>query len=267
MAGDGLSTANGVVAYDDPEFLEKAAGEPSTLDYLGQVISGLAEGAYSWPFDYTLCLHWIAGTSGLYGSRIQDTCNRHTHRILTILNHSIQLTYYLIFRGILFEVLGDENAQRAMRESISRVSGEDAANAFMDRLPQLTHSAARFAGRSATGAAFTAWMQTGGRIGRAVSRGRRVGIASFNFVALLWGSALHVSLKSPGNFDLISIMVCWLTGDPNFRLNNEEYMALYRAVMAVGDQVLDSTTDQGDYENYREVMQLLLRFGRTGGEL
>lgn len=265
--GQGALSYSGGVDTSDPQFLERAAEDPGILDYLGSVISGFSAGAYSWPFDYTLCLNWIAGSAGLYGERVQGTCEYHRTRIITILDHSAQLSYYLILKGMLFRLLGDETALRAMRAAISRVSGEQAAQAFVDRLPHLAHSTARFAGRSMTGAAFTAWMQTGGRIGRAVGTGRRIGIASFNFVALLWGSALHVSLKSPGSFDLISVFFCWITGDPNFRLSNDDYIALYRTVMSVGEQVLDSTTDAGDYENYQAVMGLLLRFGWSGGSL
>ncbi|MCA9650933.1 MAG: hypothetical protein H6712_13045 [Myxococcales bacterium] len=251
----------------DPQFLVQTADDPGILDYVGEAITGFAAGAYSWPFDYTLCLNWIAGSAGFYGERVRSNCDYHRTRIITILDHSAQLTYYLILKGMLFKLLGDETALRAMRTALSRVSGEQAAQAFIDRLPQLTHSAARFAGRSMTGAAFTAWMQTGGRVGRAVSAGRRIGIASFNFVALLWGSALHVSIRSPGSFDLISVFFCWITGDPNFRLSSEEYVAFYRTVMSVGDEILADTGDQADFENYRQVIGLLLRFGWTGGSV
>lgn len=261
---EGLTLPGNLVGYDEPDFLEQAAREPGMLDYVGEVISGFVAGAYSWPFDYTLCLHWIVGSTGLYGPRVQDTCERHANRIISILDLSGRVTYYLIFRGMLIKALGDENARRAMGEALSRVSGEDAARVFMDHLPELTHSASRFIGRTMTGAAFTAWMQTGGRIGRAVGMGRRVGIASFNFIALLWGAALHASLKHPGDFDIVSVMVSWLTGDPNFHLSQEAYTELYRAAMAVSEA---AGVDPGDFENYREVMNTLHRFGRTGGDL
>ena len=35
-----------------------------------------AKGAYSFPYDWWLCLHWIAGMQGLYGDDMQRRCRR-----------------------------------------------------------------------------------------------------------------------------------------------------------------------------------------------
>ena len=248
----------------DPRFLAAAAENPGLLDHLGSVVSGFSAGAYSWPFDYTLCLHWIAGTAGVYGRQVQRTCNHHTMRITTVLGHAGRLAFYLVFRGMLAKMLGNEAALHALREAISRVSGEQASELFVRHLPRMTESTARLAGRMMSGAAFTAWMQTGGRIATA-PRGQAIGIASFNFVALLWGSALHVSLEHR-DIDLVSIFACWLTGDPHFQLSSEQYAAVVRAVQSVEPSILASG-DQGDFENYRAVMDLLVRFGQSGGDM
>jgi len=129
-------------------------------------------------------------------------------------------------------------------------------------LPALSHAGARMAGRYVTGTAFTAWMASRGRVAEA-PRGQALGGFGFNFVALLWGSALHVSLGSPGSLDIISIFACWITGDPNYRLSDAQYMAAFQAVQAAETSLLGP--EQGDHEALRAVLDILLRFGRTGG--
>jgi hypothetical protein len=247
----------------NPRFLRESASQPTALETLGAGIAGLAEGAYSWPFDFTLCLHWMAGTAGYYGSRVQTTCNHHTRRILEMFGQSARLAYYLIFRGVLFKVAGSDVGRLVIREGLARTSVEGAIDAVVNNLPALSRAAARTAGRSVTGTAFTAWMASRGRVA-AAPRGRAVGAASFNFIALLWGSALHASLENPRSFDIVTVFVSWLTGDPNYRLSDEQYMAIYQAVQAVEEATIGD--DREDLEAFRAVLDILLRFGRTGGD-
>ncbi len=232
------------------ELLEKANDEgPGILETVGQAITGFAEGAYSWPFDYTLCLHWIAGSSGVYGSSMKNTCDYHTQRILMVLDAAKSVAYYLIFRGILVDILGNAQGRRLTGEALSHLN------------------VSKIAGRMASGAAFTAWMQTGGRLGAAASRGKKLGITSFNFLAVSWGAAVHVSCKSPSGIDAVSIFVNWLSGDPNIKLPMEQYKKLYMAAyQASQDQAL-SPADRSDYENFRTVIQTLQQFARQGGKM
>lgn len=242
----------------DPRFLQRLSRQPGTLEVLGNLITGFAEGAYSWPYDWTLCMHWIAGTAGYYGSRVQDTCNRHTNRIVSTVGQSARLAYYLFFRGLLMKLAGNSAVQEGARLAIRQVDWD----LLLRTLPPLAHAGSRYAGRSMTGSAFTAWMASGGRIS-AAPRGRAIGVASFNFVALLWGSALHVSLENPGPFDIIGILACWLTGDPTYRLTDDQYKTAFEIVMMAEESFLGA--DQDDYASFRAVLDILLRFGRSGG--
>lgn len=255
--------AETTIDESNPRFLQESATQPGALESLSAGIAGLAEGAYSWPFDFTLCLHWMAGTAGYYGTRVQGTCNRHTRRIVELFGQSARLAYYLIFRGVLFKVAGSDAGRMILREGLARTSTEGAIDAVARNLPALSRAAARTAGRYVTGTAFTAWMASRGRVA-AAPRGRALGVASFNFVALLWGSALHASLENPGSFDIVTVFVSWLTGDPNYRLSDAQYMAIYQAVQAVEESTIGG--DREDYEAFRAVLDILLRFGRTGGD-
>lgn len=233
----------------ETELLEKASDEgPGILESIGAAVTGFAVGAYSWPFDYTLCLHWMAGTAGIYGSSMKATCDYHTQRILMILDAAKTAAYYLIFRGMLLDILGNPQGRQLTGEVLSNISPS------------------RMAGRFASGAAFTAWMQSGGRIGAAASQGKRLGIVSFNFLAVSWGSAVHVSCKSPAGIDLVSIFVNWLTGDPNVRLSDDQYRALFSAAYEASQNAL-SDADRSDYENFRYVIEQLAHFARQGGKI
>jgi len=254
---------------DETTFL-KSADDPGALEIIEQGVRGFAAGAYSWPFDYMLCMQWIVGATGTYGSKFKKICDTHRARILWVLDKSLTVAYYLIFRGILAKILGNEKAREAIGSFISNLSGKQAGDAFMNNLPQITYTTSRIAGRMATGMAFTAWMQSGGRLGKRGrgSKGRNMGIAGFNFLALLWGSALHVSAKSPSNISLVSMFVSWITGDPNYKMTATQYRDLFRAVQNVrGAEVFTSDADRADYENFRDAMQTLLHFARKGGDL
>lgn len=42
---------------------------------LSPIIS-FAQGAYSFPYDWWLAIHWVLGMQGLYGERMQRNCHR-----------------------------------------------------------------------------------------------------------------------------------------------------------------------------------------------
>jgi hypothetical protein len=254
------------IPFSDPNFLQKAANKKpqSTFDYLSSIISGFAEGAYSWPFDFSLCLHWIAGSAGFYGGQIKTNCDYHRDRIISLMSQAGSLTYYLIVRGILWKLLNNEQARQIIKKELGDL---EIADEFMNRLPNLLHSGSRMTGRYLSGKAFTEWMESGGRIKGKASKGKSLAIGTFNFFALCWGASLHASIKNPRDFDVITIFVSIITGDPNYQLSDEEYKALYRIAMRASEAALSTVDNQKDYQTYKEFIQVLIRFGRTGGKL
>ena len=73
-----------------------------------------------------------------------------------------------------------------------------------------------------------------------------------------------MSCKAPSGFDVVSIFISWLTGDPTVQISPDQYKELFRAVMQAGEAAFQGA-DRADYENYRSVVQQLLNFGRQGG--
>lgn len=287
------------VANKNPvEAVEALAEEDGALE---NAIKGFLEGAYSWPFDYTLGIHWVAACSGLYGSQIQANAFYHGDRILTVLNAARLAVYYLIFKGLLFKFfnsgvlssmddleldfdLNEDGADlrldtdrvdidvHADREAVERAARE-AWNEFQKHMPnmnQTSNSVSRIAGRKASGSFFTKWMQN--RIGRLTrnrsARTQRIGkkgIGWTNTALLSIGSAVHTSHKNPMNLDLVKIFIGWISGDHEFEITNEEYSAMFRSAMNLADALGDSLSDSDDYKLYVEFVQEV--FGLMEGEM
>ncbi|SFA76101.1 hypothetical protein SAMN03159496_00203 [Rhizobium sp. NFR07] len=253
------------IPFSDGNFLQRAANKKpqSTLDYLRSTVSGFVDGTYSWPFDYTLCLHWIAGTAGFYGGGIQSVCNQQTQRIYNVAQAAGSAIYYLIFRGLLWKLFNNEDARLVVRRELDQV---DITQQLSDRLPGLLHGGSRMVGRYMSGAAFTAWMQSGGRVKGQASRGAAAAIIGFNFLAVNWGAALHVALKHGDAIDVVQIFISMITGDPDHRLSDEDYKELFETAQKLADVVLQDPKNAEDFAQYKEFIEKFLQFGRSGGQ-
>lgn len=254
------------IPFSDKNFLQRAANKkpPSTLDYLKSTVSGFVDGTYSWPFDYTLCLHWIAGSAGFYGGQIQSICIQQGKQIWAAMKAAGNAIYYLIFRGLLWKLLNNQDARLVVRRELDQI---DVTEQLTNRLPSLLHGGSRFVGRYMSGTAFTAWMQSGGRIKGQASRGASAAIVGFNLLAVSWGSALHVSLKHGDAIDVVQIFISMITGDPDHRLSDEEYTELWNTAKQLADTVIQDPKNAEDFEQYKEFIERFLSFGLSGGKI
>lgn len=251
---------------DDPNFLVRAANKnsPTALEKINAMMGGFIGGAYSWPFDYTLCIHWILGSTGFYGPRVQKNCIYHRERILEILGAGANVIYYLIFRGILWKILNNETAQNIIVDQLGR-SGIESFGDILDRAIPKSETGAQIAGRYASGKFFTRWMQS--RVRRRGGGNFKVGsVGWLNFVMLSWGSAIHASHNHPTEFGLIEIFIAWITGDSNHKIDSEVYVAVFKAAQEISTnaEFIDNLGD--DYELYQKFIQALLDFGSSGGK-
>ncbi|WP_179381617.1 hypothetical protein [Jannaschia marina] len=264
--GDGENEALEIEIPDtDPDFLIQAANKnpPSAWERIRAMISGAAEGAYSWPFDYTLCVHWILGHAGFYGARVQQNCFYHRDRILDVLGAGVRVIYYLIFRGLLWRLLTNETAQNAARDHMLPEDRE-AFDRALDRAIPDEERRAQIVGRYASGQFFTRWMQS--RIRRCGGGNLETrGIAWTNTIMLMWGSAIHASHKHPSDFGIIEIFIAWITGDAEAEIDTETYVTLFRAAQSLTESAEFMDALGPDFELYREFIQALLDFGRAGG--
>lgn len=252
------------IPEDDPNFLVRAANKnpPSAWERARAIIGAAGEGAYSWPFDYTLCIHWILGHAGFYGSRVQENCFYHRDRILAVLEAALRVTYYLIFRQLLWRILNNETAQNIALDQLD----EEGLQRLKDAIGQLSpeeEGIARTAGRYASGQFFTRWMQT-----RIRKRGggnlETKGIAWTNTVMLAWGSAIHASINHPDDFGLIEIFVAWINGDADFVVSIELYKEIFRAAHELSENPAFQDSLGVDYELYREFISELINLGEAG---
>ena len=150
----GSDASQGIeIPFEDQNFLVKATGKnpPSIYERVTSTLGNFARGAYSWPFDYTLCIHWIAGYAGLYGATVQQNCRYHAQRVLAILEAALRVTYYLIFRGVLWKVVGNETARSMIADSLDSEGRAAMQREIVERLPEVQGRIEQSAGRWASG--------------------------------------------------------------------------------------------------------------------
>ncbi len=253
------------IHFDDKKFLQKAANKKpqSTLEYLRSTVAAFSEGTYSWPFDYTLCLHWIAGTAGFYGGDIKSVCDHQTRRIVGVFQAALTVTYYLVFRGLLFKLLTNEHARLLVKKTVEH---SDLSERLYDRLPNLLHGASKSVGRYMSGMAFTDWMQSGGKLKGQAPKGVSFAIAMFNLLAVNWGAALHVVLKHGDAIDIVQIFAAMITGDPDYRLTDEDFSELFNTARELADNIMKDSENEEDYKVYRDFMDSIIKFGESGGK-
>lgn len=262
----GSDASQGIeIPFDDENFLVKATSKnpPSIFDRVKSSITNFAEGAYSWPFDYTLCIHWIAGTAGLYGPRVKQTCDYHTDRVLTVLNAARLVAYYLVFRGVLWKIATNETTQSMVGDALGAEGRRVLAEQLRRQIPNLAGAAERATGRFGSGMFFTRWMSSKVK-GRGGGKTELRLLGGTNFVMLLWGSAIHTSIQHPGNLGLIEIFVGWINGDSEYNVPDELYTEIFRTAQKMAETLSPETLGE-DYELYREIMNQVSEFGRSRG--
>ena len=237
------------IPFSDPNFLPKAANKKpqGALETANSIVGGFLSGLYSWPFDWTLCIHWILGTAGFYGPRIKGVCDDQTQRILVIRDFALSHRGYVTFRVLIDLMMNSATA----REKIFQGTG--------GKVP-------RIAGRMLSGSLFSAWMASGGRYGAKVNSGKKYGIAFANFIISSWGSCIHVSLKHR-EFDLRQLIISILTGNPDDSSSSEEYKNFLNDLDTIAKERMESGLDAEDYALYKEFMNIMFKFGQNGGKL
>lgn len=264
-------TADIEIPEDDPNFLPRVAQKnpPEAEERARSVVGSFVDGMYSWPFDYTLGIHWAVGMTGLYGSTVKDNCKYHGNRVLDVLEAGVRgtvsVTYYLIFRGLLWKVMSNETARNLVGETLEQTELEDFYNAVDQMLPSMG-GMAQTAGRYASGQFFKRWMQSrvrGAKLGRYENAANKtVGLG--NFVILSWGSAIHSSIDHPSSFGLIEIFVSWINGDSSYIVGDDIYKELFTLANTMARNPAFSDTLGEDYDLFVEFMEEIVDFGKTG---
>ncbi|MCF1463894.1 hypothetical protein FS827_21540 [Agrobacterium vitis] len=262
---DGNIAESVEIPFSDKNFLQRAANKKpqSTLEYLRSTVSGFAAGTYSWPFDYTLCLNWIAGTAGFYGGQIKILCDKQTKIILNVASAAQTATYYMIFRGLLWKLLNNEDARQLVKKELDQL---DIVGQLANRLPDVLHYGSRMVGRFMSGMAFTEWMESGGTLRGRASKGASVAISTFNLLAATWGAALHASLKHGDAIDVVQIFISIITGDPDHKLSSSEYTELFKTAKELAEAALEDPKNAEDFKNYQQFIKNWLHFGASGGK-
>ncbi len=253
------------IPFEDENFLVKATSKnpPSIYDHVTSTLGNLAKGAYSWPFDYTLCIHWIAGNAGLYGPRVQQTCQYHADRVLSLVEAALRISYYFIFRGVLWRIAGSETMRSMVADSLDSEGRAALQREIANRLPEIQGRVEQATGRWVSGSFFGRWMDS--RIkGRGGGRVESGVLVATNFLMLLWGSAIHASIKHPGNFGVIEIFVAWINGDAEYQVDSDTYRAIFQMAQEMSEHLSAENLGE-DYDLYLTVLREVMGFAQAGG--
>ncbi|MBA4491620.1 hypothetical protein [Paracoccus sp. S1E-3] len=89
-------------------------------------------------------------------------------------------------------------------------------------------------------------------------------LVATNFIMLLWGSAIHASIKHPGDFGLIEIFVAWINGDAEYQMDRDAYREIFRGAQEMSEHLTPEVLG-ADYELYQKLIREVMGFGQRGG--
>lgn len=193
---------------------------------LDNPVVAFAKGAYSFPFDWTLALHWTLGMQGVYGADMQQRCRSLGHVMDAMINLAragLPATYQ-ITAAVLNYIVRDE---------LTRCVAFDAALQRIDRKKAMLgagNAASALAGRFA-GGMFTLYASTGGRFGQAARTGpQRYGFIASNLVLASTGAIIKLAIKTRGaGVTVVDMALAILAGTSQTLFTNEQWKAIFRA--------------------------------------
>jgi len=186
----GVTARRELLEVDDTDSIRERVQEVAAESPIASAISG----AYSFPHDWWLAIHWSLGMWGYYGDYMQSKAEEAGRRLETVLvtvKFSSPYTFKAV-SAVVNYVLADKLASCvALDQALKRIDrsrvGTSAANL-----------SSAVAGRVA-GGLFTTFAVTGGRFGTAVRRSpAQPGIIGSNFALATTGAALRLAIKTGG---------------------------------------------------------------------
>ena len=218
---------------------------------LAPVVS-FVRGAYSFPHDWWLGIHWVLGMQGVYGPRMQASCQRISRQLDTMMDLAVRgfpLSYRLT--SVVVKYL--------LRDELTRCASLDATLQRFDRMRILggaVNLASAFAGRYA-GGVFTLYASTGGRFGRNARTGAvRYGYIFSNLLLASTGSLVKLAIETRGvGVTVADMAIVMLTGRAGAAFTSDEWVAIYRGV-----EECALTIDLSDQEAYRLLNQALVEY-------
>lgn len=221
---------------------------------LDNPVVAFARGAYSFPFDWTLALHWTLGMQGVYGTEMQRRCQNLGH-VMDAMVHVARVgmpATYQITAAVLNYIF---------RNELTRCLALDAAMQRIDRGKALYgagNAASGVAGRFA-GGMFTLYASTGGRFGQAARTGpQRYGFVASNLVLASTGAIIKLAIKTRGaGVTVVDMALAILAGTSQSLFSNEQWKAIFRAY-----QTCTLPANAEDQESFRQIFDALHQYSQ-----
>jgi len=212
-----------------------------------------AKGAYSFPRDWWVAIHWSNGMRGLYGQKKKQQAERIGRDLMMMFRlaragapYVARVTYAVLSYILKNELTGIVKIDEALKRIDKRAFLHGTVN-------QAAGTAGRF-----SGGIFTSYAASGGRGGkRAVpkpSKVRKIGKYS-NTVLASFGALILLSARTRGVTDSVSMMMAVFNGSSGPKLNHDIYKALFQAVQRSGYKI-DQNEDRA-YHNLINLMQTI----------
>jgi len=237
--------------HDLDEFRRRAEDRSQkTVDLLSNnPIVSFVEGAYSFPHDWWLAIHWALGLQGVYGERMERTCERIGRDVDTVISLGVRANthvYQLTVVVLDFLFTGATTDCEPIRKALAKIDrGRLALGA--------ANTSSLLLGR-AGGGYFSTYAATGGRFGRGVlPKVARAGAPISNIILATIGAVIKLAIHTRGRGnDVVDLWVAILTGKTGPVLTSRQYRELFDAV---GKCTLPM--DKGDYRSFTEVPTML----------
>lgn len=210
------------------------------------------KGAYSFPHDWWLAIHWSLGMQGLYGAGMQRRCIRIGQRVdwmLSTVRGNQSITYKAVIAIARYIISNEFTRCVALDTALKRI---DKTRVLQGGVSISSTLAGRF-----TGGLFTNYASTGGRYGKIIRKGpARPGLMASHFILASAGAIIHLAIKMEGNqVSAIDLVFAILAGTTKRILDAGLWKDIFTAVKNCALE-----EDKKDQAQYQQLFSEVARF-------
>lgn len=215
-------------------------------------ITAMLRGAYSFPHDWWLAIHWSLGLRGAYGGHMQNKCRQVADQmdvLLWTVRNGAEPTYKAVAAVVNYVLSNELTRCAAMDLALKRI---DKGKAFQGT----ANTAGAIAGRIA-GGAFTHFAATGGRYGAVLRNSpAKPGILASNFVLASAGAVVRLAIKTKGvRASAADLALAILAGSDGQLIRDTVWADIIRAV-----QICALKANAGDHSAFDKLFREIAGF-------
>ena len=218
-------------------------------------LNAFAQGAYSFPRDWWIAIHWVNGMNGLYGKKLQKEAQqigRYLEGMIRSLTAAAPITFKICYITMRYIMANQLTGYVPLDDVLKRIDKRDF-------LYGSTNAVAGMSGRF-SGKIFTNYASTGGRFGKLPRKSKlKKGYNVSTFLLASTGSLLHLAAKTRGaNVTVVDMVVAVMIGRTQSRspLGNSLWRDLYRETRNSGLE-FDANEQRAFYDMFSSFKKFL----------